>query len=251
MCNEYVVMNIDGVLKWVRLAIGGGGQIVGDFDPEDPEVVQFTSQPLHSYHPTPDAIGPVIRLDEDGRFDYVEMRWGFPPPSNAKPPLPVTNIRNLDSPYWRKWLTDVKYRCLVPFTAFCEWTSLTEEEKAAGVKKERRWFRLKEDTPAMFAGIWCEWDGPRGPKKAPIPGPHLLYAFITTEPNEIVGEIHPKAMPVILTRDKWMKWLKAPWPEAKELVATFPDEGMEPAAKYPPGATGPISGQSKPQGDLF
>ena len=128
MCNEYVVMDIDGVLKWVRTAMGGGGQVVGDFDPDDPDVVQFTSQPLHTYHPTPDALGPVIRLDEDGRFDYVEMRWGFPPPPQAKPPVPVTNVRNLTSPFWKKWLVDPKHRCLVPFTAFCEWTETPDPE---------------------------------------------------------------------------------------------------------------------------
>ena len=71
MCNEYVVKEIDGVLKWVRLAIGGGGQVVGDFDPDDPEVVQFTSQPQHLYHVLPDGLGPVIRLGEDARFEYV------------------------------------------------------------------------------------------------------------------------------------------------------------------------------------
>ncbi len=30
-------------------------------------------------------------------------------------------------------------------------------------------------------------------------GEHLLYSFLTSEPNGIVGPIHPKAMPVILT----------------------------------------------------
>src|SRR5258706_10850086 len=36
----------------------------------------------------------------------------------------------------------------------------------------------------------------------PIPGPHLVYGFLTTEPNAIVEPIHPKAMPVILTTDE-------------------------------------------------
>ena len=105
----------------------------------------------------------------------------------------------------------------------------------------------------MFAGIWCEWEGERGPKRAPISGTHLLYAFITTEPNEIVGAIHPKAMPVILPRDKWMMWLKAPWEQAQALVKTFPDGEMEPASRNAPGADGPISGNASPksQGDLF
>jgi putative SOS response-associated peptidase YedK len=33
----------------------------------------------------------------------------------------------------------------------------------------------------------------------PIPGPHLVYGFLTTSPNAIVDPIHLKAMPIILT----------------------------------------------------
>jgi putative SOS response-associated peptidase YedK len=53
--------------------------------------------------------------------------------------------------------------------------------------------------------------GDRGSKSKPIPGPHLVYGFLTTSPNAIVEPIHPKAMPVILTteedRDVWMRAL--------------------------------------------
>jgi putative SOS response-associated peptidase YedK len=53
--------------------------------------------------------------------------------------------------------------------------------------------------------------GDRGTKPRPIPGPHLVYGFLTTTPNAIVEPIHAKAMPVILTtedeRDVWMRAL--------------------------------------------
>jgi hypothetical protein len=35
----------------------------------------------------------------------------------------------------------------------------------------------------------------RGTKANPIPGPHLVYGFLTTAPNAIVKPIHDKAMP--------------------------------------------------------
>jgi hypothetical protein len=48
-----------------------------------------------------------------------------------------------------------------------------------------------------------------GTKSKPIPGPHLVYGFLTTAPNAVVEPIHQKAMPVILTtdeeRDVWMR----------------------------------------------
>jgi hypothetical protein len=42
------------------------------------------------------------------------------------------------------------------------------------------WFALNEDRPLFaFAGIWTEFKGERGTKSKPIPGPHLVYGFLT------------------------------------------------------------------------
>lgn len=45
---------------------------------------------------------------------------------------------------------------------------------------------------------------PVGAGRSPsqIPGPHLVYGFLTTTPNAVVAPIHPKAMLVILTTNK-------------------------------------------------
>jgi hypothetical protein len=51
----------------------------------------------------------------------------------------------------------------------------------------------------VAVAIWTEFRGDRGTKSKPIPGPHLVYGFLTTALNAIVEPIHPKAMPVILT----------------------------------------------------
>ena len=59
------------------------------------------------------------------------------------------------------------------------------------------WFALNEDRPLFaFGGLWTEFKGDRGIKSKPIPGPHLVYGFLTTVPNAVVEPIHPKAMPV-------------------------------------------------------
>jgi putative SOS response-associated peptidase YedK len=54
-------------------------------------------------------------------------------------------------------------------------------------KKDVVWFALDDARPLFaFAGIWTEFKGDRGTKSRPLPGPHLLYGFLTTSPNAIV-----------------------------------------------------------------
>jgi putative SOS response-associated peptidase YedK len=65
----------------------------------------------------PDQMAPVIR-NHDGERELIQMRWGFPPPPKVGT-QPVTNVRNVGSPFWRAWLKP-QYRCLVPLTSFSE-----------------------------------------------------------------------------------------------------------------------------------
>jgi hypothetical protein len=122
----------------------------------------------------------------------------MPPPPRAGG-YPVTNIRNTTSPHWRGWLK-LESRCLVPVNSFAE--HAPEPNPSTG-KKDVVWFALNDERPLFaFAGIWTEFKGDRGTKSKPIPGPHLVYGFLTTAPNGIVEPIHPKAMPVILTTEE-------------------------------------------------
>src|SRR5262249_11794302 len=59
----------------------------------------------------------VVRIARDGERELAMMRWGFPPPPNLGT-VPVTNVRNLKSPYWCGWLK-AEWRCLVLATSFC------------------------------------------------------------------------------------------------------------------------------------
>jgi putative SOS response-associated peptidase YedK len=46
----------------------------------------------------PDTMAPVVRTTRDGERELSMMRWGSPPPPNLGN-APVTNVRNLKSPY--------------------------------------------------------------------------------------------------------------------------------------------------------
>ena len=161
----------------------------------------------------PDQMAPVIRAGAEGRT-LTMLRWGFPPPPGV-PGRPVTNIRNVGSPYWRAWMTPA-HRCLVPATAFCEYTS--------GKPAVPTWFAQNPDRPLFaFAGLWRPWTGTRGTKADPAHGEHHLFAFLTCAPNTIVAPVHPKAMPVILTPADYDTWLTAPIPDALALQRPLPD----------------------------
>jgi putative SOS response-associated peptidase YedK len=157
----------------------------------------------------PDGLAPVVRETAGGR-ELIKMRWGFPPPPNASGGRPVVNVRNTVSNFWKPWLKP-EQRCLVPVTSFCEWTD--------SLPKTPVWFALSQERPPFaFAGIWRPWKGTRGTKKDPIEGEHLLYSFLTTDPNDDVQPIHSKAMPVILTtEDEMDAWMNAPIDDALEL----------------------------------
>ena len=131
---------------------------------------------------------------------------------------PVTNIRNVKSPHWRRWLGQAS-RCIVPATSFCEYADTKP-------RKTPKWFALAYDRPLFaFAGLWTPWRGVRGSKSAAIDGKHELFGVLTTEANAIVAPIHPKAMPVILTTPEEIDlWLHADAPKALELQRPLPDD---------------------------
>jgi putative SOS response-associated peptidase YedK len=110
----------------------------------DPKYIMPEPEPLPPPELFPKRIGRVVRKEGGARV-LETMRWGFPPPAAAR--APVTNVRNLSSPFWRSALNRPDRRCLVPVTEFCEWSG----EKGS---KREHWFSLPSAPIFAFAGVW-------------------------------------------------------------------------------------------------
>jgi putative SOS response-associated peptidase YedK len=130
----------------------------------------------------PDYQAPIVRNGADGR-ELATARWGMPSSQFAQmqatkkraakleatgkpvdfkellrmePDGGTTNIRNVGSKHWARWL-GAESRCIVPFNSFSEFN------KAAGGDV---WFALDKTRPlACFAGIWTNLTSVRKVKK--------------------------------------------------------------------------------------
>ena len=80
-----------------------------------------------------------------------------------------------------------------------------------------------EDGPYIVRP-WRSWQGVRGTKANPVEGNHMLFSFLTTEPNAEVGEVHEKAMPVVLLTEADRElWMQAEAQAALTLQKAAPD----------------------------
>jgi putative SOS response-associated peptidase YedK len=164
----------------------------------------------------PDKPAPVILRNKDGDRYLAPRMWGVPPPqsfttaSQNRPYRTVTNVRNLESPFWIGTLRHTQFRCLVPVTKFQEWSDAPSPVTG---KKTQHWFHIPAEPIFAFAGIWRDSEV-------------ASFAFLTTEPNALVGKVQSKAMPVILRAEDYETWLSAPWDIARQLVEPYPSQFM-------------------------
>lgn len=184
MCNLY---RLDASAIQIAAALGTG--IGGD--------------PWSGGYVAPGKFAPVV-VRADRQKVMVPRLWGVPPPPNGD--RPVTNVRNLDSPFWIGTLRHTMFRCLIPVTSFQEWGG----ERG---RRTQHWFSVPSEPVFAIAGIWRDSEV-------------ASFAMLTTDPNPLVEAVQPKAMPVILHSYDHDAWLRADWKEARQLVTSYPSQLM-------------------------
>jgi putative SOS response-associated peptidase YedK len=106
----------------------------------------------------------------------------------------MTNIRNMASPHWRRWLGPANH-CVAPFTSFPVFAT-----GHGGAKSPVRFARGEDRPLTRFAGIWTDWSLVRKAQEGEVTSD--LFAFLTSEANAEVAPNHPQAMPVILADEQ-------------------------------------------------
>lgn len=127
---------------------------------------------------------------------------------------PMTNVRQLGLPQWRRLAEHPANRCLIPLTEFAEWTPDAHDVGGGKPIKGEMWFSVIDQPIFAVAGF------------SQRIGDTLSWAMVTCDPNELVAPIHPKAMITILHEADWDQWLRGSYNEAVALQRPYPAARM-------------------------
>jgi putative SOS response-associated peptidase YedK len=185
---------------------------------ERPEV-----RPSHNIAPGQQIA--AIAVDSEGQRRLRRLHWGFVPRwskdleignrmINARAET-VAEKNSFKSAFKKR-------RCLILADGFYEW----QRNQSGSGPKQPYYIRLKTGMPYAFAGLWESWEGEDGTGNR-----RTIHSttIITTEANELVGEIHHR-MPVILPPESYATWLDTSVQSPEELLpllVPYPSEAMQ------------------------
>ncbi|MFN2304653.1 MAG: SOS response-associated peptidase [Anaerolineales bacterium] len=168
------------------------------------------------YNIAPSQPIPIVK-DPDKRA--VELyRWGLVPFWADDPDIgyKMINARSETANEKPSFRAAFKYRrCLILADGFYEWRA---EEK--GGPKTPYLFKLKDDYPFTFAGLYEHWTGSNGDEL------HTC-TILTCPPNELVKKYHNR-MPVMLGEDNRWDWLNSDENESTlmDMLVPYPADEM-------------------------
>ena len=169
------------------------------------------------YNIAPSQPIPIVK---DSQKREVELyRWGLVPSWADDPKIGyrMINARSEtahEKPSFRAAFK--RRRCLILADGFFEWHA---EQK--GAQKTPYLFKLKNDNPFTFAGLYEHWQAPEG-------GELHTCTILTCPPNDLVKDYHNR-MPVMLGDETRWAWLEEDQDEnvLLDLLTPYPAEEMK------------------------
>jgi putative SOS response-associated peptidase YedK len=175
-------------------------------------------EPRYNIAPT-QLVPTILQALASTNRQFKVLHWGLIP-SWAKDPKMGARLINAraetvaEKPAFRSAFK--QRRCLVLADGFYEW-----QQQESKKQKQPFYFRLNDERPFAFAGLWEHWENTNGEEIESC-------TLLTTEPNELMRPIHNR-MPVILDPNNYELWLD---PDVKKpellqpLLRSYPTEEM-------------------------
>ncbi|SKB98886.1 SOS response-associated peptidase family protein [Sphingopyxis flava] len=182
----------------------------------EPETLFGSAAKLFSARPRDNRFDPqelrpkgrcyIIREDT-GQRAWDVMTWDV---LGGKAAWPMTNVRKLGLPQWRRLAENPHNRCIVPLTEFCEFTPGKHDlEDGKPPLKGEMWFSVTDQPVFAVAGFWQTTEKGDG------------FAMVTCDANELVAPIHPKAMITILKPEDVDTWLRGSYDDIAVLQRPY------------------------------
>ena len=169
----------------------------------------------------PGYVAPVVRNAEDGERELVNLNWGFVLLQKGLAPRRVTNVRDdkiLTSRFWTPSFQ--QRRCLVPASSYCEPKGVKPPcgiRSPSTAKKSARCLPSRACGRAIAVPL----------KKNGANVDQEVFAFMTTEPNELTQSINHERMPVLMSDPAdFETWLSGSAEDAFKLARSYAAEQM-------------------------
>ena len=146
----------------------------------------------------PGSAVDVVVADSRGMLSTSCLTWGFAAEWSQRP-VYNTRLEKAMGPNPGMWAGPIsRGRCVVPARGFFE-THATETVRSpkTGRNIKRRYrFGPENEAPLLLAGVRDE----------------TCFSVVTTSPNAVVSPVHDR-MPLVLSPQEAVWWLRAPWPD--------------------------------------